>query len=232
MSQELYNAGISKETFRNFMNEINGTFRKWNLDNFKGSEIMYIDPLGRGSLTPEEQSEIETILKSNIGCLTGNFIKSDELYVQKDNENTPDSEKHYTTYENENGLNLRLEENWIFVTRDTTMNMGGFSSTSIDSEKRVKNSIISIKYVYKPVIAHERSHSLIGGGHSISIKKPLSNLEYSTTLPNEPGIADCEAGYVLYDKTHNPGEAYEKVLGEPHNFETTSEKVIDNINNP
>lgn len=233
--------GITKETFRNFMKEINPGFEKWDLDKLKGVEIIDIDPLGRGNFTSEQQNEIETIYKSNIGCYTGNLIKGNEILIQKDNANTPDSERHYKTYENENGTNLEIDKDWIYWTRDTKMNLAGWTGTNSDEKGIINNSMTKIRTFHEAIIAHEQGRNFIApSGSARSIQKPLTIMEQSVhaDYPN-PGLADCEAGYVLYDETYYdyPYEGYssykyyDDILGmEFHNFIVDDVKVIDNIN--
>jgi hypothetical protein len=198
------------------MEEMNSGFFKWNLENLEGVEIFDNDPLGRGSFTREEQDFVETNFRANLECYTGNHPTVSNLYIQKDN---ADSKRH------------DLEDNgrdWIFITRDTTLALefSGVANTLIEGEGIIYKSVIKIRNspnlptMY--VTSHEKGHAWIApSGHSQTLSSPLTNMELSSSLPDQPGPADCEAGTVLYDDTYTAESSYDNILGEPSTFDTS-----------
>ena len=204
----LSNNGISRDEIRAHVQELNPGFDKWNLENLLGVEIVDVDPLGRGSFTPEEQNTIEQTFRENITCYTGG--KLNDIYIQKDNAQT---QRHYTT--NQNGISL--ENNWIYFFPDTTITKSGTNFT-IDGSGVIINSIIHRrKNVSNPSYtdAHEAGHVFIApSGHATTLPGTVTIMRGDVQSPlNSPGPTDCEAAYIINEDTFAPREPYHETLG-------------------
>lgn len=226
MSDELYNAGVSKEDFRNFAQEVNGDvgITKWDLENkynnvaggFKG--VLIYGASENGTFTSEEQNELEIILRENIGCYTGDKISGNNLVVEK----------------NYDGSSHSGENGWIHVKKDLNLNYSGTTGTN-SGEGEIYNSSIKIKKDlsypnYKNLIGHEGGHSTFApSGEASQEHNSIMKLgNYSTINPTK---LDCELGYVIYDEYTAPGEKWDNVLGESHeDYFTNSPKVKNNLN--
>jgi hypothetical protein len=228
LSNDLYNAGVDKEDFKKFMDEINGTFHKWDLDG--GLKGILIDESGlKGKFTQEQQNELETIFKSNIGCYTGGRMNGNDLYVEKNYDGT--------SHSGENG--------WVRVSKDTTLTSSGITNFNENSDGEIINASIRLRdgaIVRPATVSHEQGHVFIGFGHSNSLDYPETIMWPVVGFGQVPGPADCEAGHVLYDETYNPKDVLTEgnywkfldnyALTDFNNFTILPEekKVIDNLN--
>ncbi len=212
LSRELTDAGVNREDFRTFAEEINPRFIKWNLERLlqKGGEILYENPFGGGNFTSVQQDSIEKELRENLSCYTGNYPNIGDIPIQKDSLGMPDSLKHYTIGTNiEGNPTFDFEEDMFFVTRDTTIDKTYNASATTWSrpDGTIPNFLIRLKIIRDATIAHEEGHGFIAPNRSPEIfKYPLTILKNPSTYgaSASPGPADCEMGFVLYDSTYSP----------------------------
>ncbi len=199
---------ISRSEIRAHLQELNSGFEKWNLDSLRGAEIIDVDPLNRGSFTPEVQDTIEKTFKANLSCYTGGRLN--DLYIQKDNPLTP--EKHYTVGQN----GIVSEKNWIFIARDTIMPYGGLANSFDNGDGFVEKTFIRLNQPVPVLISHEEGHSFIApfGGHAYTLPSPKTIMRAENPyFSSAPGPADCEAGTIIYEDTFRPRESYDRTLG-------------------
>jgi len=199
------------------MEEMNPGFFKWDLITLNGVEIIDNDPLGRGSLTSAEQSSTETTFRANMECYTGNHPAVRDFYIQKD---TVGSERHYSL----TGNGLELERDWIFITRDTAMTFGGFTNNLVGGEGDIYNSVIKLNQITPRIVSAEQGHTFITANnrHAQTLQSPTTIMRAEGPyLSSSPGLADCEAGTVLYEDTYTAGSSYDNILGEPSTFNTS-----------
>jgi hypothetical protein len=219
LSNDLYNAGVDKNEFKSFMDEITGEIPgKWNLEG--GLKGILIEEFGlKGTFTQEQRNELETIFKSNIGCYTGGRMNGNELQV----------EKNYSG-------NHEFGDGWVRVSKDTTLTSSGTTNVIIPlyDEGIITDGYIKLRddaFLGPSTASHEQGHIFFGGGHSNTLYYPETTMRAVGGSNQIPGPADCEAGHVLYDETYDFGEKTEAILGNFNNFTILPEekKVIDNL---
>ncbi|MDP3991965.1 MAG: PKD domain-containing protein [Nanoarchaeota archaeon] len=191
----LYNPtlGISRDSLRAHLQEINGGFDKWNLDSLRGVEIVADNP-GKGNFTLAEQDSIESTFRQNLSCYTGGRLNN--IIFQRD----PSF--------------VDRGRNWIYIFPDNTINAGGITGPSIDENGVIYNALTRMKYVSQLVTSHEQGHVFIAPhNHASTLQSPKTIMGDSLYVSVEPGPADCEAGRIIYEDTFKPRESYERTLG-------------------
>ena len=188
------------------MEEINSGFFKWNLYAIKGVSIVD-GPEGKGSFTSAEKDFVEAIFRENLGCYTGNHSTIQNLRIEKDDNDPSD----YAG---------KGQDNWIFITRDTTMTLGGLASTKYDDNGNIYKSVISLRdSPTSYATSHEQGHSFVAPiSHAQTLPGTVTIMRGDVQSQlNSPGPADCEARTVLYEDTYTAGSSYDDVLGTEFN---------------
>ena len=119
--------------------------------------------------------------------------------------------KHYINSQN----GLSLEKNWIFIFPDTTLSISGETSSLVNLGNHIYNTLTK----RNPNLDTTNYTDAIENGHIF-----IAPTGEATTLPGtvtvmrssqlrEGGIADCEAGKIIYESTFKPGESYDRTLG-------------------
>ena len=130
---------------------------------------------------------------------------------------------------------MELDNNWIFVMKDTLRNKGGITIIFSDNEEIYKTKTrinAELNYPnYQHLIGHEQGHSFTSPSHPESLPAPLTIMRLGSHSVKNPGLADCEAGYLLYDETYKPGEPLENILKETFNdYTIENSRIINNLN--
>jgi hypothetical protein len=216
--------------FKTFMNEINFGYiylgggesindglYKWNFgefsdipEHFEGIEILYDDPLGRGSFTLFDQNFIEAKI-NGLNDIRA-FIESRELYVQKDSLSTLEEDKHY---DNINNALLMPHQNWIIIIPNSKITYGGETEPYDTDDNGYLNRIsISIKTLSDAVLTHEFGHAFIAqDGDAYKISGEYSIMSYNTPSLAYPGLADKKAAKIVHENTYRGGESSDNILG-------------------
>ena len=183
-------AGINRADFRKHLEEINPHLLKSKVDSI---EIIDVDPLGRGSFTPEFMDLVKNkILDPNdIGCYVDPVEKGRPLYVQVDD---PNSIKHYHIEGNE----IIPDQGWGIFVRDTTL-QGAYTKTFNEYMFR-----IATRPATETVAAHEFGHAFIAPwNHALTLLAGTQTIMRDGEAGRStPGPADCEAGKVIYEQTY------------------------------
>ncbi|HKZ34038.1 MAG TPA: hypothetical protein VJ142_02270 [Candidatus Nanoarchaeia archaeon] len=202
-------AEINRANFRKHLEEINPLLLKSKVESI---EIIDVDPLGRGSFTPEFMELIKNkILDPNdIGCYVDPVERGGiPLNVQIDN---PDSIKHYHIEGNE----IIPDKGWGIFVRDTTI-QGANARTFNEYMFR-----IATRPETEAVAAHEFGHAFIAPhNHALTLFAGTQTIMRADAAGRStPGPGDCEAAKIIYEATYELQgeegiriEPYDNILG-------------------
>jgi hypothetical protein len=209
-NEVLSSAGINKANFRRHLEEINPYRFKSKVDSI---EIIDVDPLGRGSFTPEFMDLVKNKISdpNDIGCYVDPAERGRPLYVQIDDLN---SIKHYHI----EGDEIIPDRGWGIFVRDTTF-QGAHARTF--NEYMFK---ISTRPCTETVTAHEFGHVFIAPWHHALTLDPRipqtimtgDNDPRGLPVGLRPGPADCEAAKVIYEPTYEVPNTNDFFLIEPY----------------
>ncbi len=209
--------------FRQYAEEINPYFWKWNLNELEkkgGFEIINknITAGGAGAEFTKEQLDFieQQILNiENIGIYTeGRKIK-----VQKDNASTPASQRHYRIVDGGYDEN----PNWIIVVPmpaswdEYAIGGMGYDPDGFKNRGYVYLRINTFGNYSAGLLAHEFGHVFIAPGHTQALLPPITVMHNGPAEMKSPGPADKKMADISSETTYsgnfNSPSDWDNILG-------------------
>ena len=180
------------------------------MKNFKKVEILKYNPLDpSATFSDEEQTAIA--YQINDPEDVRKFIAGKSLEVQVDTQESQDSQKHYSV--NEVIENIFAEEGYLLVIPGRDIDSNSFFAADINSDRIIDWGKVTFKS------ANEKLRTKLFGRVFLALKglptllSPELTILNQNSLLDKPGIADEEAGKIIYSDSYHANESLDSMMG-------------------